>query len=63
METLEISILSDRVVKKIMITDGITSVVCEVEHIENDRYIVVTNTAEVLELTGNSTTIKILEYE
>lgn len=64
MQYFELAIRSEQIIKKIRIvaTDG-RSVECEVEHIEGERYKVVTNVAEALELTGNPTTIKILEYE
>ncbi len=64
MQYLELAIQSEQIINKIRIvaTDG-RSVECDVERIEGERYKVVTNIAEALELMGNPTTIKILEYE
>lgn len=63
MSYLELAILSDKIINKIRIVaaDG-RSVECDVEHIEGERYKVVTNIEQAIELTSDFYEIKIISY-
>lgn len=62
MQYLELAIFSEQIIKKIRIvaTDG-RSVECDVEQIEGERYKVLTNIEQAIELTSDFYEIKIIE--
>ena len=61
MQYLELAIQSEQIITKIRIiaADG-RSVECDVEHIEGERYKVVTNIEQAIEMTSDFYELKII---